>query len=357
LKQVFGPAAAARTNGPWVDPKSRADGRDGMKVTILALYNTTGTSVMGPMDVFFHTGKLWNHIHGLKPTPYFDVEIAGIDGNPVKCINNVMIQPHCSINDVRQTDLIMVACIANFAKTIQHGAEALEWLRYHYAQGAEIASVCTGSFFLAATGLLDGKAATTHWGFVDEFKRMFPKVNLKPERLITDEDRLYCSGALYSGVDLSIYLVEKYCGHSVAVQCAKTLVHDMNRESQTPYATFRFQRKHQDEKIRTAQQWIETNYMEEFEVDQLAKHCGMSRRTFERRFKHATGDTPLAYMQRVRVETAKRLLESCVMSFDEICYQVGYENSNFFREVFKKHTRLLPSEYQKQFQRYNSTMN
>ncbi|MBW1837598.1 MAG: DJ-1/PfpI family protein, partial [Deltaproteobacteria bacterium] len=160
-----------------------------MKVTILALHNTTGTSVMGPMDVFFHAGKLWNHIHDLTPTPYFDVEIAGIDGNAVKCINNVMIQP-------------------------------LEWLRNHYGQGAEIASVCTGGFFLAATGLLDGKTATTHWGFIEPFKRMFPKVHLKPELLITDEGDLYCSGALYSGVDLSIYLVEKYCGHSVAVQCA-----------------------------------------------------------------------------------------------------------------------------------------
>ena len=324
-----------------------------MKVTILALHNTTGTSVMGPMDVFFHAGKLWNYIHDLTPTPYFDVEIAGIDGNAVKCINNVMIQPHCSIDDVQQTDLIVVACIANFEKTIRYGAKALEWLRHCYGQGAEIASVCTGGFFLAATGLLDGKTATTHWGFVEPFKRMFPKVHLKPELLITDEGDLYCSGALYSGVDLSIYLVEKYCGHSVAVQCAKTLVHSMNREFQTPYAAFRLQTKHNDAKIKIAQQWIEKNYMGQFDLDQLAKRCGMSRRTFERRFKNATGDTPLAYLQRMRVETAKRLLENHMLSFDEICYQVGYENSCFFRKVFKKYTRMLPSEYQKTFQNYN----
>lgn len=323
---------------------------DAMNVTILALYNTTGTSVMGPMDVFFHAGKLWNHIHGLAPTPYFDVKIASVDGNAVKCINNVMIQPHCAMDDVRQTDLVVVACIGNFEKTIQYGGKALKWLRRHYEQGAEIAAVCTGGFFLAGTGLLDGKTATTHWGFVEEFKRMFPKIHLRPERLITDEDGLYCSGALYSGVDLSIYLVEKYCGHPVAVQCSKALVHDMNREFQTPYAAFRVQKKHKDEKIKIAQQWIESNYTQEFEVDQLAKHCCMSRRTFERRFKNATGETPLAYLQRMRVESAKRLLENHTLSFDEICYRVGYENSNFFRELFKKYTHLLPSEYQKKFQ-------
>jgi transcriptional regulator GlxA family with amidase domain len=322
-----------------------------MKVTILTLYNTTGTSVMGPMDVFFQAGKLWNYINGLKMTPFFEVEIAGIDRNPVKCINNVMLQPHCAIDDVQQTDLIVVACIGGIEKTIKYGEKALEWLRYHYARGAEIASVCTGAFFLAATGLLDGKTATTHWGFVDLFKNMFPQIILKPERLITDEGDLYCSGALYSGIDLSIYLVEKYCGHEVAVQCAKTLIHDMGRDSQAPYAAMRFQKKHADEKIKIAQKWIEDNFMEEFDVDAAAKKFGMSRRTFERRFKTATGDTPLVYLQRTRVESAKRLLETVTLSFDEICYRVGYENSNFFREVFKKNTGLLPTEYQKKFQR------
>lgn len=322
-----------------------------MKVTILALYNTTGTSVMGPMDVFFQAGKLWNHINGLKPTPYFDVEIASMDGKSVKCINNVMLQPHCSIGDVQKTDLIMVACIGGIEKTIKYGAPALEWLQYHYQQGADIASVCTGAFFLAATGLLDGKTATTHWGFVDLFQKMFPQINLKPERLITDEGDLYCSGALYSGIDLSIYLVEKYCGHEVAVQCAKTLIHDMNRNSQAPYAAFQFQKKHKDEKIKNAQQWLESNFMEEFGIEKVAQKYGMSRRTFERRFKNATGDTPLLYLQRTKVETAKRLLETYSLSFDEICYRVGYENSNFFREVFRKHTGLLPTEYQKKFQR------
>ena len=320
-----------------------------MKVTILALYNTTGTSVMGPMDVFFHAGKLWNHINGLKPTPYFDVEIATVDGKPVKCINNVMIQPHCSIHDVQETDLIMVACIANFRKTIEYNEKALEWLRHKYRQGAEIASVCTGTFFLAATGLLDGKTATTHWGFVDLFRKMFPNVHLKPERLITDEGDLYCSGALYSGVDLSVYLIQKYCGHEVAVQCSKTLIHDMDRNSQAPYAVLGFQKKHKDEKIKIVQQWIEDNFLEKVDFDEVAKTNGMSRRTFERRFKKATGDTPLLYLQRTKVETARRLLEEQFLTFDEICYRLGYENSNSFREVFRKHTGLLPTEYQKKF--------
>ena len=208
---------------------------------------------------------------------------------------------------------------------------------------------CTGAFLLAETGLLNGKTATTHWGFVDQFRQMYPNVNLKPQRLITDEETLFCAGALGAGIDLSIYLVEKYCGRDVAVQCSKALLHDMNRNSQAPYSVFQFQKNHADETIRVTQQWIEANYTQEINLNQVAKTHGMSRRTFERRFKKATGDTPLFYLQRTRVEAAKRLLESSDGTFDEICYKLGYENSGHFRAVFKKHTGLLPTEYQRHF--------
>ena len=179
---------------------------------------------------------------------------------------------------------------------------------------------------------------------------MYPKVHLKPERLITDEGDLYCAGALSAGMDLSVYLVEKYCGHDVALQCSKALIHDMGRNSQAPYSVFQFQKKHADEAVKASQRWIEANYSREVDLDQVAKAHGMSRRTFERRFKKATGDTPLVYLQRTRVEAAKRQLEARNDTFDEISYQLGYENSGHFREIFKRHTGLLPMEYQKKFQ-------
>ena len=301
------------------------------------------------MDVFFQAGQLWNHINGIPLTPFFRVEIVSLDGLPVKCLNNLSIQPHRAVSDVDRTDLIIIPSITDIEKTIKYGPELLKWLLTHYEKGAHIASVCTGAFFLAETGLLDGKTATTHWGFVDLFRKRYPRVNVRPERLITDEGDLYCAGALGAGIDLSVYLVEKYCGHEVAIQCSKALIHDMGRSSQAPYSVFQFQKKHSDETIKTSQQWIEKNYSRHIDIELVSKIHGMSRRTFERRFKKATGDTPLSYLQRTRVEAAKRLLEESRETFDEICYLVGYEDTSHFREVFKKHTGLLPSEYQKKF--------
>ncbi len=318
-------------------------------ITILALHNTIATTVFGPMDIFFQAGLLWNHINGILPKPLFKVNIASIDGQPVKCLNNVMIQPHQSIESVKKTDLILIPSITDIEKTIEYNAPTIKWLQNHYERGASIASVCTGAFLLAQTGLLDGKTATTHWGFVDQFKRMYPKINLKSERLITDEENIYCAGALGSGIDLSLYLIEKFYGHEIAVQCSKSLIHDMDRSSQSPYKVFQFQKNHPDEIIKTSQQWIEDHFSEKIDINRVCKVHGLSRRTFERRFKKATGDPPLLYLQRTRVEAAKRLLETDNCTFGEICYKVGYEDSAHFRKVFKKHTGVLPTEYQKKF--------
>ncbi len=319
------------------------------KVTILALHNTIATTVIGPMDVFFQTGKIWNYIQDRKPESRFQVDIVTVDGRSAKCINGFLIPASRSIYDVGDTDLILISCIYDVEKMLKYGKELVSFLRRKYDQGVDIASVCTASFLLAETGLLDGKTATTHWGFADQFRKMYPKVRLKPDRLITDEEDLFCSGALNSGIDLAMYLVEKYYGHEIAVQTSKTLIHDLGRHSQSPYTVFQFQKKHNDNRIIEAQQWIEQNYTREINMNRIAGEHGMSRRTFERRFKKATGDTPLVYLQRIRVEAAKRHLESEQIAFDEISYKVGYDNSNFFRGLFKKHTGLLPTEYQKKF--------
>jgi transcriptional regulator GlxA family with amidase domain len=320
-----------------------------IKITILAIRNTIATTVSGPMDVFVQAGQLWNHIHDIPSMPYFDVEVVSPDGNPVKCLNNLSIAPHRGMNDVEKTDLILIPSITNIEKTIKYSGDIIEWLIRRHKDGARIASVCTGAFLLAETGLLNGKTATTHWGFVDAFRKKYPLVKLKPERIITDEGDLFCAGALAAGMDLAVYLVEKYCGHEIAVQCSKSLLHEMGRDSQAPYSVFQFQKKHGDAAVKASQQWMEAHSTREIDISEVAGAHGMSRRTFERRFKKATGDTPLNYLQRTRVENAKRLLETTTETFDEICYRMGYENSNHFREVFKKHTGLLPSAYQKKF--------
>lgn len=301
------------------------------------------------MDIFFLAGQLWNNIHGLPLTPYFEVELVSADGKPVKCLNNVSILPHRSMGDVSKTDLIIIPSISDIEKTLRRNSETIAWLKEHHQRGASIASVCTGAFLLAETGLLDGKTATTHWGFCDAFRLRYPRVLLKPERLITDEGSLYCAGNLAAGIDLSIYLVEKYCGLEVAIQCSKALLHDMGRISQAANSILSFQKKHNDEAVRNSQQWLEDHFSQAVDMNAVARMHGMSLRTFERRFKKATGDTPLVYLQRTRVEEAKKMMERGIVQFDEISYRMGYEDSNHFRQVFKKHTGLLPTEYQKYF--------
>jgi transcriptional regulator GlxA family with amidase domain len=255
------------------------------------------------------------------------------------------------MDEVEEPDLIIIAGLWDVESVLSSQQKAFAWLREQYAQGTHIASMCAGAFALAATGLLDGKEATTHWGSADVFRQLFPKVDLKPEKLLTDAGRLYCAGAFTACYDLSLYLVAKYVGYDVAVESAKTLTHDIGRISQTPYSSFNFQRNHTDESILEAQQKLEKNYSDNVDIDHLALSIDMSRRTFERRFKSATGDTCLLYLQKVRVEVAKQILEEKSSSFDEISYKVGYENSSFFRKIFSKHTGLRPTEYRHKFQR------
>lgn len=320
-------------------------------VTILAFDSAPSTTITGPLDVFSFAGISANLIAEESPAPNFKVQIATPDGSPVKCANRVTIEAHLAIHDVHDQDLIVIAGLWDVESVLSKQRESIEWLREQYAEGAHIASMCAGSFVLAATGLLDGKDATTHWGAADVFRQLFPKVNLKPERLITDAGGLYCAGAFTACYDLSLYLVAKYVGYDVAAKSAKTLIHDIGRISQTPYSTFNFQRNHTDDSVLHIQQKLEQNYGDSFDVETLAQEAGMSRRTFERRFKAATGDTCLLYLQKVRVEVAKQVLEEKKCSFDEVCYQVGYENSSFFRKIFSKHTGLSPTEYRNKFQR------
>ena len=321
------------------------------KVTILAMQNSMGFSIISPMEVFSQAGVMWNYFNGLGMMPYFDVRLVTSIGKPFKCLNGVKMVPDGSIHDIRKTDLIVVASIVNIDKTLRMQGEVLEWLKDRYHEGSHIATVCSGAFVLAETGLLDGKTATTHWGFADQFKKRYPQIKLKPERLITDEGDLFCSGGYSAGMDLSLYLVGKYCGHEVALQSSKSMLFDMGRTSQSPYSVFQYRKDHSDDKILAAQKWIEDHFDKHFNYDDLSCKIGMSRRSLERRFKTATGETPLRYQQSIRVETSKRLLEKGMHSFDEITYLVGYEDSSTFRKIFSKQTGLAPTEYRKKFQR------
>ena len=237
-------------------------------------------------------------------------------------------------------------CQEQIAKT----TGLLPWLREWHARGAYVAAVCTGAAFLAESGLLDGRKATTHWALADTFRRQYPKVQWHPEQFVTEDNRLFCSGGVYSSVDLSLYLVEKFCGREVALQCAKAMLLSMPRHSQTGYAVLPLSPPHSDDKIREAETYLQERFHQAVSIEQLAHAMGMSSRNLIRRFKAATGRVPGDYVQTLRVAAARELLErGGGISVQEVCTQVGYEDVAFFRQLFKRHTGLSPAEYRSRF--------
>jgi transcriptional regulator GlxA family with amidase domain len=314
------------------------------RVAVLALEDSVATTITGPQDVLSMTGVLYEISRGAEPTPYFSVRIVTPDGRPVRCYNNLSVTPHCAM-DEWQADVVIVPGILNIDETLERSRDVINWLQEQFAGGTVLTAVCSGSILLAATGLLDGRKAATHWAMANMFRKLYPGVNLIADALITEQDNLVCSGGYNSFLDVSLHLVEKFCGPAVALQCSKIFVHDIGRRSQAPYSIFNGPRDHGNERILQIQEKLEKEYRKSFDFTELARRYGMGRRTLERHFKKATGETPLAYLQRIRVERAKQLLESGNASLDEISYQVGYMDTGFFRKLFVKYTSLRPSEY------------
>jgi transcriptional regulator GlxA family with amidase domain len=223
------------------------------------------------------------------------------------------------------------------------------WLIDQFANGAEIASFCIGTFFLASTGLLKGKRCATHWRFANEFRNMFPDSNLVDDKIITEEGGIYTSGGAYSYTNLVVYLVEKYAGRDVAILIAKAFMIDIDRHSQSPFIIFQGQKAHEDEPVKKAQEFIEQNFYEKITVDQLASMFAVGRRNLERRFKKATSNTIVEYIQRVKIEAAKKTLESSRENVNEVMYKVGYSDIKAFRTTFKKITGISPMEYRNKY--------
>ena len=228
-------------------------------VTILALENTLASTVTGPLDIFSQAGVLWNAISGSAPEPFFRVRIASLDGRPVRCHGGLVIEPHDALADVGPTDLVVVS-YEDLSALDATSRRTTPWLRERFAAGAWIASICTGAFLLAESGLLDDRRATTHWGWAEAFRRRYPRVDLRLECLLTEDEGMFCSGGAHSYFDLCLYLIERIRGYEVAVQTAKSLLLDLGRGSQTDYAVFDFQKKHQDAAVLKAQEWIEKHH-------------------------------------------------------------------------------------------------
>jgi transcriptional regulator GlxA family with amidase domain len=254
-----------------------------------------------------------------------------------------------NLNDIPKTDLIVIPSVSYDINLVKNNTELISWIKNEYKAGAEIASMCSGVFLLAATGLLEGKICATHWNMAAEFKRLFPNVNLHADKLITVEKGIYTNGGGYSFLNLMLLLVEKYFDRETAIYCSKIFQIDIERSSQSPFQIFKAQKNHGDELIGKAQTYIEENLGGKISFEELASNLAVSRRNFDRRFIKATGNTPVEYLQRVKVEVAKSTLEKGRKSIFEVMNEVGYSDDKAFREVFKKITGLSPLDYKAKY--------
>jgi transcriptional regulator GlxA family with amidase domain len=319
-------------------------------VTVLLLNDNYASTAIGPIEVFHSAGLLWHQLRGEPGAPRFRVTIASLDGEGVGTPYALWLAPQVAIRDVKTADLVIVPSSGlDFDEQFAKHAALFPWLREKATQGALIAGVCTGAAYLAEAGLLDSREATSHWSVVDAFRQRYPRVDWHPERLITEDRRMLCSGGVNSSFDLSLYLVEKFCGHEVALHTAKALLINMPRASQSGYAVLPLSRSHGDDKIRKAEAYLERHYQRDVSIEQLAQHAHMSPRNFIRRFKAATGRLPGNYLKAVRVGIAKEMLEGGARSVQTVSSAVGYEDPAFFREVFKRCTGMTPTEYRHAF--------
>ena len=284
--------------------------------------------------------------------PVFKIQLVGITDQIIQRNGRFTIQPDCLIADVKKTDLIIIPAIhGDILEGIQSNAEFLPWIIKQYRAGAEVASLCIGAFFLAATGILNGKQCATHWAEANKFRLMFPEVIVVDEKIITHEDRIYTSGGAYAFLNLLVYMIEKYAGREMAIMISKGYMIDIDRYSQSPFIMFQGQKDHDDEAVQKTQQYIEEKFEDRITVEELAGKFAVGRRTLERRFKKATGNTVVEYMQRVKIEAAKRSFETSRKNISEVMFDVGYTDTKAFRDVFKKITGLTPVEYRNKYNR------
>lgn len=301
------------------------------------------SSIIGSYKILTRANEYWK---GLGKRDLYQIELAGISKEIEFHDGLFSVRPHKHISEVGKTHLVIIPSLNhNYENAVKGNGDLIDWITHQYKNGAEIASVCTGAFLLASTGLLDGKSCSTHWAVGENFKQMFPKVNLQTDKLITDEHGIYTNGGAFSFLNLIIYLVEKKFDRQTAIFCSKVFQIEMDRQSQAGFIIFKGQKLHSDEMVKEAQSYIESNLHEKLSVEDLSSRFAIGRRNFDRRFIKATGNTPLEYSQRVRIESAKRAFESTRKNINEVMYEVGYSDLKAFREVFRKITGMSPLEY------------
>ncbi len=318
------------------------------KIGVLLTKNYKLLSIAAILEVFETVNKF--HLDEQQEQP-FDIQLLEAEDENVQ-VKEAFGYPLKSIQEPGLIDLILIPAFTstNLPQTLKENSKYVPYLHKQFQQGASIGTVCTGAFLLGASGLLNGKIATTHVDAITNFAIAFPEVNLKADKTVTQDGRLYTSGGATSSFHLLLHLIHEFCGSEMAIKTAKLFAIDMDRDKQTYFSTFQPSKNHTDELVASAQQKIESNYHDTATIEELIKDIPSSRRNIVRRFKQITGITPIEYLQQTRIEAAKKLLERTSHQMNEVIFQSGYSDPKAFRKMFKKNVGMTPSQYREKFQ-------
>jgi transcriptional regulator GlxA family with amidase domain len=339
-----------------------------INIYVLGFDQALASAITGVIDLFSLAGVTWNRIQQQETAMAFNVQLASHQANNIHCINGLQLAAHCSFDDLIQlldntentkadanapaSNILIVPTIGGpIQQALTHNPELIELLRQANQAGWTIAGNCTGNFFLAEAGILDGKSATTHWGFEADFQQRFPQVDLHADQLITRDGNIFCAGGGIAWFDLGLHIIERCVDFETAMQTAKAFVIDYRRDSQLSYSLMRIAKPHQDELVNTIQSIIEQDCTISLSIDELATQYNVSQRTLIRRFNSALGMPPNTYLQSVRIEHARKMLEESDFNVDTVMNKIGYEDASSFRRLFKKKTGLTPTEYRNRFSR------
>jgi transcriptional regulator GlxA family with amidase domain len=326
-----------------------------LHVSLIALPDAVVSTLTGIYDVMNSFAMLAGSEPTIPHQPPFRIEIVGTAAGRIALASGVPIEASRSFAEVTATDIVIVPSVLLGAGGWQTGRYPglVEWAARMHDQGALLCSACSGVFLLAETGLFDGQETTVHWGYAEEFARVFPRVPLRPERVLVvagEREQLVSSGASMTWHDLVLYLIARHVGATAAQTVARFFALQWHHDGLTPYIVFQGRKDHGDAVVTDAQVWLSTHFSVVSPVDEMVRRSGLAERTFKRRFTEATGFAPIGYVQRLRIEDAKRRLERTDASADEISWQVGYEDAAFFRRLFKRFTGLTPGAYRRRFQ-------
>jgi len=332
-----------------------APGSKAVEALIVALPESAGSALYGMVDVLASTGVLWRELVGENPGPQrIRPRIVSLSRKPFSCGNGIPITPDTSIFEAHKADIVIVPELWLATDDDMSGRypDLFEWIRARHRAGASIYSACSGAVLLAATGLLDGKEATSHWGYEDLFRRRFPRVRFRPDPALVFADvggRIVTAGGTTSWHDLAVHIIARHCSPGEALRVAKVYLLKLHGEGQLPYASLVRRQPHADAVVRKAEEWLCANFHQMHTVSAVVAACGVPERSLKRRFKVATGSALIDYVQNLRIEEAKRALESGTEPFDLVSARVGYENPAFFRKVFKRCTGMTPGQYRRMF--------